>query len=177
MSRKSGVKTAHPRPRTVEPLVAPLFEILKLNTRLVDNSLVGVHDFIARRRLNDRTNSLVFILLHLVDARYYLGRYLGLEIQNPFRALLDGIETIEQMTDFPPLDEVLAVWRDVAGLLIDHLETLEPAVLEQTSEVDFPIDDHSVSAGAAFLLQHESYHIGQLAFLRKYFGLGAMKYA
>jgi hypothetical protein len=40
----------------------------------------------------------------------------------------------------------------------------------------FPVDDPTFGAAIEFQLHHESYHIGQLALLRKYYGYPAMTY-
>ena len=57
-------------------------------------------------------------------------------------------------------------------------------VLRSAQAVDEPpaqrttddVDDESVLGVIAFLLGHESFHIGQLAILRKYYGLDSMGY-
>jgi hypothetical protein len=38
------------------------------------------------------------------------------------------------------------------------------------------VGDRTLLGALAFLAQHESYHVGQLALLRKYAGLPAMRY-
>jgi hypothetical protein len=43
--------------------------------------------------------------------------------------------------------------------------------------VRFPIGDATVLGLIAFMVQHDSYHIGQLALLRKHYGLPAMRYS
>ena len=40
----------------------------------------------------------------------------------------------------------------------------------------FPIADPTLRGALDFLLHHEAYHIGQMAFLRRCFGLPAMSY-
>lgn len=53
---------------------------------------------------------------------------------------------------------------------ISDAELLEP------SGQKFPNADRTRLGAVAFLLQHEAYHIGQVALLRKAFGLGPMRY-
>ena len=40
-----------------------------------------------------------------------------------------------------------------------------------------PIDDTSVLGLLGFMVQHDSYHLGQLSLLRKHCGLPAMAYS
>lgn len=160
----------------MEPTVQPLYELLRLNTKLLTNCLDGLDDEAARRRIDDKTNNVAFITCHLVDARYFLATYLGLEAVNPLKEVLEGLKSIEDFTEFPLIREVLAAWEDVSGLLAERLQHLEPADLEAKSSQKFPIADDTVLGGIAFLIQHDSYHIGQLGLLRKSLGLQPMSY-
>ena len=158
--------------------IVALNEQLSLNTRLFLTSLEGVDDAVARRRPGEKTNNnnMVFIALHLVDARSFLARYVGLDFQHPFKDLED-VASIEEMEErFPDIDEVRDVWRELSGRLAARFVDLTDKELLAPSEQDFPVDDGSVLGGIAFLLGHEAFHVGQLAFLRKYFGLEPMAY-
>lgn len=160
----------------LDPKVRPLYDLLRLNTRLLTNGLRGVNDFTARRRPSTKVNNIAFLALHLIDARAYLGRFLGLGVESPFHALTNEVETVEQLRQIPPIDAMHAAWRDVSDLVGQRLEELDPGELDQPARVELPIDDPTLLAGATFLLQHEAYHIGQVALLRKLFGLPAINY-
>ncbi len=58
----------------------------------------------------------------------------------------------------------------------ERFPALSAGELGRESPQEFPVNDGSLLAGIAFLLAHEAFHIGQLAFLRKYVGLGPMSY-
>ncbi len=154
-----------------------LREIAALNSRLFPNCLAGLSDRQARQRIDGHTNHVAFIAAHVVDARYYLARYLGLELENPFQDLLEDVKTVDELTEVPPLGEIRAAWDRVSGALVERIETLTDEDLAAKSEQQFPVSDRTVLGGAAFLLQHESYHVGQLAFLRKHFVAEPMSYA
>ncbi len=160
----------------MEPSVQPLYELLRLNTRLFANCLDGIDDEAARTRINDRTNNVAFIACHLVDARYFLAAYLGAEATNPLKEVLEGLKSIEDFTEFPVVKEVLAAWQEVSGLLAERCRSLSKADLGALSTQEFPVADDTVLGGIAFLIQHESYHIGQLGLLRRAFDLKAMSY-
>jgi hypothetical protein len=67
-------------------------------------------------------------------------------------------------------------WRTVSSALADRLATLTAAELDTRAAQSFPVHDESLLGGIAFLQQHESFHIGQLAYLRRLLGLGSMSY-
>ncbi len=155
--------------------IAPLLEMLKLNTRLFLNCLDGVDDATARQRPSADTNSIGFIACHVLHARYYLAGFLGLEVANPFQELFDSAHDVNDL-EVPPLNELRSAWGDLSAQLVDRVPGVTEAELGRDAGQDFPVDDVTVLGALAFLVQHESFHIGQLALLRKYFGLEGMAY-
>ena len=160
----------------MERAVASLREIAELNTDLVRNCLEGVAAADALHRPNDRVNSLAFVLTHLVDARYFLAKLLGRPLENPLTATLGNVTTIEEAKNLPPLDELRAAWGAVSGHLEECLVSATPEALAAEVDVSLPISDGSVLGALTFLLQHESYHVGQLGLIRKSLGYEAMSY-
>lgn len=161
----------------MNPVVRPLVSTLELNTRLLLNALDGIDEEAARKRPNERTNHVLFLACHLVDARHYLARSLGLASESPFKAMLDDADGIDDVKEFPSLQEVREAWKEVGGRLSRHIADLEPADLEKPAPHAFPIEGGESLLGClAFLVQHDSYHLGQVAFLRRYLGFEAMSY-
>ena len=153
-----------------------LLEILKVNDQLFQNCLAAVDDATAWRRPNDKTNNLVFLGLHLVDARFFLAGKLGSAAENPLRRFCEGVRGIDDFSEFPSVAELLDGWSAAAAALKDALDAVPIETLDAEASFKFPVGDRSWLGGVAFLMQHESYHIGQMALLRKYFGLEAMTY-
>lgn len=157
-------------------LVAPLHEIFKLNSKLFLNCLDGMTQDQARWRPGPSTNNAAFIALHMVDARHHLAKLLGLVVDHPFGAMLKEAKSVDDIKQWPSLDEIRAAWKDVTGALHDRFKQLTAAELAQPCPVTFPTDDRSLAGGLAFLLQHDSYHLGMLSLLRKQVGLASMSY-
>jgi uncharacterized damage-inducible protein DinB len=161
----------------VNPVVRPLAQTLELNNRLLLNALDGVDENTARIRASERTNHILFLACHLVDARHYLARSIGLESESPFKAMLDEAEGIDDVKEYPSLEEVREAWKEVGERLSRHLADLSPADLEKPAPHAFPIEGGESLLGClSFLVQHDSYHLGQVALLRRYIGLEAMSY-
>lgn len=154
----------------------PLAAILETNTYLFGNCLEGVDEAQALARIDGRTNHLAFLAAHLVGSRAYLAGALGGDGTDPFQALLGDARTIDDVARFPSLAEIRAAWPSVTARLMEALAAVDPAALDRPAPAAFPIGDPSVLGMAAFLVQHDSYHIGQMALLRKHLGFGAMSY-
>jgi uncharacterized damage-inducible protein DinB len=145
-----------------------LAAVLRLNTRLFERCLDGLSDAESEERVGSG-NSMGFIALHVVDARHYLTRLLGQSVDDPFPEFAD-VRSSQEIDRLPPLDTLLASWRDISPRVVAALESLTPEQARAEASSGFPIDDPSVLGTAAFLVQHESYHIGQLSILRRQLG-------
>jgi uncharacterized damage-inducible protein DinB len=154
----------------------PLYEILKLNSRLFLNCLAAMSEDQARWRPGDRVNSAAFVAAHLVDARHNLGTILGVEAPRPFGGRLDEARSVTDVKDMPGLDEIRSEWKAVTGNLRERFKTVSAAELSAQYAGEFPVEDRTVLGVIGFLLQHDSYHIGQLGLLRRQLGLGEMVY-
>lgn len=156
--------------------VQPLAAILKLNTRLLLNCLEGLSDEAARVRHASGVNSVTFIAAHVTDSRYFLLRTLGGALENPLSRFLDKAKTIDEITEWPPLDAVRTAWKDVSAALDTQLGTATADDLSASVDARFPGVERTRLGALTFLVQHDSYHLGQLALLRKPAGLPAMSY-
>jgi uncharacterized damage-inducible protein DinB len=162
----------------MEPALAPLYETLRLNTRLFLNCLEGVGDGPANVRPSPEVNSLAFVALHLVDSRHFVARMTGAEAPpNPFGELLEKVRGIDELSEVPPLAQIREAWVRVSAALEARLGGLTADELAVEAPMRFPVDDPSVLGGLAFLAQHDAYHVGQMAFLRKWLGCGPMRYS
>jgi uncharacterized damage-inducible protein DinB len=154
-----------------------MYEIFKLNSRLFLNCLDGWKEDQARWRPAPDANSAAFIALHLVDSRHYIAKILGVTMENPF-AFLAEARTIDDVKTWPPLAEVREAWKAVTGNMRERFKTLAPEDLAAKAEwAEMPMDDRTNLGMVIFMMQHESYHIGQLGLLRKQAGLPAMSYS
>ncbi len=156
--------------------LAPLADLYRLNTRLVLNCLDGLSDDDATARVTPATNNIAFLAVHLTDVRFFLAKMLGRELENPLAAAFSEVKSIEEVTSFPAIDELRLLWTDVSKQVMDCLKTAKPELLRSKAPHRFPVSDSSILGTVAFLVQHESYHLGQLAFLRKALGHAAMAY-
>jgi uncharacterized damage-inducible protein DinB len=160
----------------MHPSVAPLAAIFDLNTDLLVNCLDGVSDEEARRRLAGGGNSIAFLAAHVTDTRHFLTARLGRPLPNPLSPYLADARTIDDIQAWPPLEQIRDAWLAVADHLAATLEGLGPDALARENVHRFPIADSTALGFIAFLAQHDSYHVGQTAFLRRQIGREAMAY-
>lgn len=156
--------------------VLPLADIYRLNTRLFHNCLEGLDEEQARRRPLPTVNSAAFVAAHLADTRFAITAWLGVPLANPLAAALADARSIEEVRDLPPLAAIRAAWDTASGALETRLASVTVPELDAPAPERFPAGGPTLLGALGFLAQHDSYHIGQLALLRKASGLPAMRY-
>lgn len=155
----------------------PIRQAFMLNNKLFVNTLNGMEQKDAVKRVSEHTNSVMFIACHVTDARYYMLNFLGEEIENPLRNILGNASSVEEVKEYPSLEEIRLYWKQTIPMLDSKLSIITDSDLSQQSKINFPIEGTDVLSAITFLTEHESYHIGQMAFLRKYLGYAAMMYS
>ena len=77
---------------------------------------------------------------------------------------------IEAADQYPSLDEVLETWKDVSAVLAKAMEEATPEAMAMAAPEKSPSFDGKIGGMVSFLAYHETYHVGQLAYLRKWLG-------
>ena len=151
--------------------------IFNLNTRLFLNALAGVTEDQAKERISDHNNPLNWLAVHTVWARYNICALLGKPVENPYNGLFESFKPFDPNYNYATLAEAKAEWQKASDLLKEALATVTEEHLAAEAPFKNPIGDNSIAGTIAFLAQHESYDIGQAAFLKKYFTKEAMSYS
>jgi len=158
------------------PELKPIHQIFSLNTRLLHNCLEGVDDPLAARRVTADTNSLAFLAAHLSQSRHYACMMAGRPLTDPLEGRLKG-KSLDDVGPLPSLAEITSAWDAVSAHLLETLQELTEDDMKREATRRLPGSDGTVGSVLPFLAQHDSYHVGQMAILRRQLGLGAMKYS
>jgi hypothetical protein len=150
--------------------------MFNMNERLFLNALEGVTDEQAHERLSPHSNPFIWIATHTVWARYNMLIFLGRPAKNPFEGKFENFKAYEAADNYPALETIRAEWKNASALLKEALAGVTEEQLSADSPLKSPIGDFSNAGTIAFLAQHESYDIGQMGFLKKYYSKEAMKY-
>ncbi len=150
--------------------------ILNLNERLFINSLAGVTDEQAIQRLSSHNNPLNWLATHTTWARYNMCMLLGKPGNNPYKGMFEGFKPFDESMQFDSLEKIKDEWKKASTLLKEALETVTDEHLASDAPFKNPTGDSSIGGTIAFLAQHESYDIGQMALLKKFLTKEAMSY-
>ena len=150
--------------------------ILNLNERLFINALAGVTDEQAKQRLSDHNNPLNWLATHTAWARYNMAALLGKPGNNPYNGMFEGFKPFEESMKFDSLEKIKDEWKKASTLLNEALAAVTDEHLAADAPFKNPTGDSSIGGTIAFLAQHESYDIGQMALLKKFLTKEAMSY-
>lgn len=152
-----------------------IISIYKTNSTLLTNSFAKVTEVDSLKRPNKRTNSMIFIALHVLDARCFILTQIGLKTKNPFGKYVDWAKTIDEIITYPKLKKVLSEWKRIDRILVKELSGINSRKLNSDQQFEFPVGKKNINM-LAFLAEHEAYHVGQISFIRKYLGYPATSY-
>ncbi|RME26999.1 MAG: DinB family protein [Candidatus Zixiibacteriota bacterium] len=145
--------------------------LVQLNTNLMDRMLDGISDDHAFTRPDGKANSAHFILGHLTASRYSMAGLLGIKEEPSWRELFSRGAEIKDTSAYPSFAELKNAWREISEKLQDRLSRIKDEELAAPSDSEYPGVDKTVGGSLVFLHFHESYHLGQLGYLRRLLGL------
>jgi hypothetical protein len=159
---------------TVMSMIQPLVDTLSFNDYIVETSTRDLTDVQARRRLrSDGGPSIAWTLGHGLKQRQQLARII--EIDSPL-ASLDlkqfGREAANDGDSYPPLPDLLTLWKKSSASLLPALKAVSDAeLLRERSGLTLPHGEKRWLDACVFYVWHEAYHLGHIGVLRSQFGL------
>jgi hypothetical protein len=151
--------------------------ILNLNERLFINALEGVTEEQAMQRISTHNNPLNWLATHTVWARYNTAALMGKPGNNPYTGLFENFKPFETTMKFDSLEKIKEEWRKASALIREGLAAVTEEHLDSAAPFKNPTGDATIGGTIAFLAQHESYDIGQMGLLKKYFTKQGMSYS
>lgn len=151
--------------------VATLVPLFRATNDLFHRGLNGITREDLLRRPHDNSNPLIWVAGHAMSSRSSLTKICGGEnVENPWAKLFARGVTIDESVSYPEASEIIQLWDSVTEKLMNRLEVLDDEELSKPSPFPLPTGDGTKRAAVVFLNYHETYHIGQIAYLRKWLG-------
>lgn len=158
---------------SVHSSIAAPVQLFALNDALIPRSIDGLTQEELTRAPGDGSNPALWLLGHITTSRSGLAAMLGVD-RDRYRADLFGRGQESVPGDWPPLEEILNAFREATAQLRERFDALDGDALAAPAPRDFPVEDKSLAGAVVFLAFHETYHVGQLAYLRKWLGRGRL---
>jgi hypothetical protein len=155
-------------------MIQPLVDTLTFNDYIVFTATRDLNDALARRRLrSDGGPSIAWTLGHGLNQRAELARIIECDLPlahvdlNPF-----GREAATEGQTYPPLQELLALWKQSSASLLPALTAVSDSdLLRDRTGLKMPHGEKRWLDAFVFYVWHEAYHLGHVGVLRSQFGL------
>jgi uncharacterized damage-inducible protein DinB len=121
-------------------------------------------------RPSDHSNHVTWIVGHVLWARHALINRVGGKWSCPGIEVFARSAKLDVSSSYPSPEALLALWRDSAVALDAALGDLTPEALAAPAPPGPPSPDGKVSGFIGVLAWHETYHLGQIAYLRSWLG-------
>jgi len=153
-----------------QPSVRPSAFIMASNDSLADRSFLGVKPEEFWTQPTPRTNSMLWIYAHMATVRGRLLKVLGDEYDPGWFASFGRGAALQDPQTYPSREKILEGSREVNARLFARLAALTDADLARPAQGPLPPAVQTVGDQIAFIALHDSYHLGQLAYVRKALG-------
>lgn len=155
----------------MDPIAQSHAQLLAMNAALMTRAVDGLSADELLRQPGEHGNPILWILGHAVATRGGLLKLLGAAWVAPAwtHAFIRG-SARPAASDYPPVAQMLATLTATSGALQAAFETIPPEQWSAASTQKFPVPDRTLRGDLAFFAFHETYHVGQMAYVRRWLG-------
>jgi len=154
----------------ISPRIAIASQSFNQNASFLKQAIDGLPEEEWRRRPSDHTNHLLWLVGHMAWARTMLLARLEAKWTTPWMALYArGAKCIDS-PECPSPQEAMRAWNQTCTRLNAAMEAATEELLDTPSTQGPPSSDGKLSGIVNFLAFHETYHVGQAAYVRSWLG-------
>jgi DinB family protein len=144
----------------------------KFNNGIYERTVQGIPPEQWLIQPSEHSNHLLWVVGHAAVTRAAAVRLLGGEWSAPWQDLFRRGQKRADGAQYPSVAEVQQAWSEIAARLIAALPNASPQSMGRPVDRGKPSIDGTVGGTVGFLCLHESYHLGQMGFIRKWLGHG-----
>jgi uncharacterized protein YndB with AHSA1/START domain len=156
--------------RTYNPVTAPLAMIFGLNDRLISSAQDGLSEQELWQRPTDRTNAMLWVVGHIVQTRAQACGLLGEPMETSWGDLFKRGALVVEQSRYPTPAAINEMRSTVTTRLLDKLASLNAEQLAGPMTGFQLPQAKTVADQIGFFALHDSYHVGQLSYIRKALG-------
>jgi uncharacterized damage-inducible protein DinB len=156
---------------TYHDSIAPLAFILSTNDSLAERSFQGVAETDLWTRPTPQSNPMLWIFGHIVHMRGQMVRLLGGEFDAGWGDVFSRGAALQESAGYPTRERLVEVSRDVNARLYAALGALSADDVTKPAARAFTPAVKTLGDQLSFLTMHDTYHTGQLGYVRKALGL------
>ena len=110
---------------------------------------------------------MIWLAGHLLLSRCRMANYIGARCDRHWEDLFAQKSRIVEPEQYPSIEEIRQRWEQVTDIVRSRLNQLTAEELSAPGQ-RLPIEMPDLLGGFTFLVWHESYHVGQMGYVRKW---------
>ena len=151
-------------------MLQPLALIFKLNNNLIARSLEGLSDEDVWRQPSGSGNPIGWILGHLTETRAGMLSEMGRPFDCGWSRAFQRGSALQDRTGYPARAAIETAWKSTHAAMRDAFANVSPEQLAAPITRPPVPGVETLLDLIAFCGFHESYHVGQMGFIRKQLG-------
>lgn len=158
--------------------LAVIIPAYRMHTQSFLNVLEGLSEADAMKRIDGRTNHIVWMAGNFVNVRYGIAHVLGLPEEDSYRDLFYMGKTLDEHFSYPSLDELKESFHTISPKVYQSLLEVQDEQLAEIFQINMNIpfvrEDKLNFIGMC--IGRQDYLCGQIALMRRLLDYPAMKY-
>jgi uncharacterized damage-inducible protein DinB len=150
--------------------IAVAAENFRRNTHFVKKNIEGLSEEEWVRRPGGSGNHVLWIVGHVALSRCIVLSRLGDDWSKPWLSLFGRGLPCDDSVAYPTPEEATQAWNESTAHLKAAMESASEELLATPANEGPPSADGKVSGVVNFMAYHETYHVGQLAYVRSLLG-------
>lgn len=151
-------------------MLEPLALIFKLNNSLIARSLDGLSDEEVWAQPSGSGNPIAWLLGHLTETRAGMLAEMGVPFDYGWSRVFQRGSALQDRTGYPTREAIETAWQATHSAMRDAFATVAPERLAAPPSRRPVPGVEKLADLIAFCGFHESYHVGQIGFIRKQLG-------
>ena len=150
--------------------IAAAAENFRFNSRTLKQSVSDLAPEEWLRRPGPNLNHLAWIVGHVAFSRSRILHFIGVEWTEPGLEIFNRGSRILEDPAYPSPESLLEIWSKAGHSLAAAFQTVTDELLSLPAAQGPPSLDGKISGIVNFMAIHETYHLGQISYLRVWLG-------
>ena len=150
----------------------------RMHSQSFRNVLDGITEEGGLKRIENKTNHVVWMVGNLVNCRYWIGNLLGIEDKDSNEDLFKEGRALDESLDYPTLEALKKNFATISPKVYQKLLTATDEQLDEAFSfgMNVPFIKENVLNMIGMCIGREDYLFGQIGLMRKLLGLKGMSY-
>ena len=138
----------------------------------------GISEEDSLKRIEERTNHIIWMVGNFLDMRYAMGNVLGLTEEFKYKDFFFQGKSLDESFAYPSLQDLIADFHRISPLVYQRLLQVTDEELNKAFPMGMNIDffPEDVLNFVGMCIGREDYLCGQMGLMRRILGYDAMKY-